>query len=152
MPTPTVNSDTADKRKFYLVHDTARRLAAAQCQLAPDGYVCRIEPPARSLDQNAYQWPYLLGFSQQKQWPVNGVMCTLPPEDWKDVLTAAFENETTPRLASGWDGGIVMLGRRTSKYGKKKFAEWMTWLIAAADVSGITPVFKDGEHKRWGQE
>lgn len=138
-----------DKRVFFLVHDTARKLAAAQCMAAQDGYVCRIEPPSRTLDQNAYQWPYLEGFSRQLQWPVNGVMCKLSPEDWKDILTAAFENETEPRLAAGLDGGIVMLGRRTSRLGKKKFALWMEWLMAAAALKGVEPVFKNGEHKKW---
>ena len=138
-----------EKRVFFLVHDTARKLAAAQCMEAQDGYVCRIEPPSRTLDQNAYQWPYLEGFSQQLQWPVNGVMCKLSPEDWKDILTAAFENETEPRLAAGLDGGIVMLGLRTSRLGKKKFALWMEWLMAAAALKGVEPVFKNGEHKKW---
>ena len=138
-----------EKRVFFLVHDTARKLAAAQCMAAQDGYVCRIEPPSRTLDQNAYQWPYLEGFSQQLQWPVNGVMCKLSPEDWKDILTAAFANETEPRLAAGLDGGIVMLGLRTSRLGKKKFALWMEWLMAAAALKGVEPVFKNGEHKKW---
>ncbi len=138
-----------EKRVFFLVHDTARKLAAAQCMAAQDGYVCRIEPPSRTLDQNAYQWPYLEGFSRQLQWPVNGVMCKLSPEDWKDILTAAFENETEPRLAAGLDGGIVMLGLRTSRLGKKKFALWMEWLMAAAALKGVEPVFKNGEHKKW---
>lgn len=138
-----------DKRVFFLVHDTARKLAAAQCMAAQDGYVCRIEPPSRTLDQNAYQWPYLEGFSRQLQWPVNGVMCKLSCEEWKDILTAAFENETEPRLAAGLDGGIVMLGLRTSRLGKKKFALWMEWLMAAAALKGVEPVFKNGEHKKW---
>lgn len=142
-----------DKRVFYLVHDTARRLAAAQCMTAQEGYVCRIEPPSRTLDQNAYQWPYLEGFSQQLLWPVNGEMVKLTKDEWKDILTCAFEEETKPRLAMGFEGGgMVMLGRRTSQYGKKKFAEWMEWLMAASALKGVEPVFKDGQHKRWGQE
>ena len=78
------------------------------------------------------------------QWPVNGEMTWLSKEEWKDILTAAFEKEINPRLAAGFDGGIVMLGRRTSKYGKKQFAEWMEWLIAAAALKGVEPVFKNG--------
>lgn len=71
-------------------------------------------------------------------------MTWLSKEEWKDILTAAFEKETNPRLAAGFDGGIVMLGRRTSKYGKKQFAAWMEWLIAAASLKGVEPVFKNG--------
>jgi hypothetical protein len=139
----------SDNRHFIFAHDTARRQAAAWCMNAPEGYHCRITEPSRTLDQNAYQWPYLEGFSKQLQWPVNGVMVWMTPDEYKDVLTCAFEEEVKPRLAMGWDGGIVMLGRRTSQFGKKKFALWMEWLMAAAALKGIEPVFKDGEHKRW---
>lgn len=139
-----------DKHVFFLVHDTARRLAAEQCMTAESGYVCRIEPPGRTLEQNAYQWPYLDGFSKQLQWPVNGELVWLTREEWKDILTCAFEEEVKPRLAMGFEGaGMVMLGRRTSTYGKRKFALWMEWLMAAAAIKGVTPIFKDGEHKRW---
>ena len=86
----------------------------------------------RTLDANAAQWPILDAWSAQKQWPVNGAMCWLSKEEWKDILTATFEGETTPRLSPGLNGGMVMLGRRTSKYGKKRFSEWLDWLNAAS--------------------
>jgi hypothetical protein len=93
--------------------------------------------PKRSLDANAAQWPILEAWSKQKQWPVNGYMTTLTSEEWKDILTATFEGETTPRLSPGLNGGMVMLGRRTSKYGKKKFSEWLDWLNSASYHAGI---------------
>jgi len=139
----------SDKRIFFLVHETARKLAAAQCMLAPAGYSVEIKEPSRTLEQNAYQFPYLEGFAQQLKWPVNGEMVNLTKLEYKDILTAAFEKETNPRLAAGFDGGVVMLGRRTSGYGKKKFSEWMEWLMAAAALKGVEPVFKDGQHKKW---
>ncbi len=91
----------------------------------------------RTIAQNRYQWPILNAWAKQKQWPINGEMMWITAEDYKDILTAAFEKETNPRIAKGYDGGIVMLGRRTSKYGKKKFAEWIEWLNAATAVTGI---------------
>jgi len=142
----------SDRRIYFLVHETARNLAAAQVMLAPDGYSVEIKEPSRTLDQNAYQFPYLEGFAQQLKWPVNGEMVKLDKLEWKDILTAAFEEEVKPRLAMGWDGGIVMLGRRTSQYGKRKFSLWMEFLMAAAALKGVEPVFKDGEHKRWQPE
>ena len=90
-----------------------------------------------TLAHNPSQWPILTAWAKQKQWPINGEMMWISAEDYKDILTAAFEKETNPRLAKGYDGGIVMLGRRTSKYGKKKFAEWIEWLNAATAVTGI---------------
>lgn len=122
----------------------SRSGAKAAIDAAPDGYGVSIKEANRTLEQNSSQFPYLEGFSQQIEWPVNGVMTSLAPEEWKDILTAAFEGETSPRLAAGYDGGIVMLGRRTSKYGKKRFSEWLEWLIAAAALRGVEPVYVHG--------
>lgn len=133
-----------DKQIVFLIDDKRKSYAKQIIDQAPNDYVCEIKEKTRTLEQNAFQWPYLQGFSEQMQWPVNGEMTWLSKEEWKDILTAAFEKETNPRLAAGFDGGIVMLGKRTSKYGKRKFAEWMEWLIAAAALKGIDPVFKNG--------
>lgn len=133
-----------DKQIVFLIDDQRKSYAKQIIEQAPNDYVCEIKEKTRTLEQNAFQWPYLQGFSEQMQWPVNGEMTWLSKEEWKDILTAAFEKETNPRLAAGFDGGIVMLGRRTSKYGKKHFAAWMEWLIAAAALKGIEPVFKNG--------
>ena len=99
--------------------------------------ICPVCEERRNTGQNAVQWPVLEAWAKQKQWSVNGSMCYLTAEEWKDVLTAAFEGETSPRIASGLDGGIVMLGRRTSRYGKKRFSEWLDWLHAASHHADI---------------
>jgi hypothetical protein len=115
----------------------ARRRAADFCMEAPDGAVARFSDPTRTLEQNAAQWPILEAFSQQLQWPVNGQMVYMSAKEWKDVLTAAFEQETV-RLAMAFDGpGVVMLGQRTSQYGKRKFSEWLEFLHAAAASRGV---------------
>lgn len=116
-----------NKQYFVLAHDIARNGAKQAIDNAPDGYVVEISEPNRTLDQNAAQWPILAEFARQKQWPVNGQLCWLTAEEWKDVLTAAFKNEQV-RLAQGIDGGVVMLGRRTSKFNKKEFSEWLEYL------------------------
>ena len=92
----------------------------------------------RTLDQNAAQWPILEAWSKQKIWVVNGSKTRMSAEEWKDVLTSAFEGETAPRLAMGLYGGVVMLGRRTSKYNKARFAEWLDWLKAASHHAGVS--------------
>lgn len=91
----------------------------------------------RTEAQNAAQWPILNAWAEQKPWPVNGVMCKLGPDEYKDILTAAFEGETSPRIAAGLNDGVVMLGRRTGRYGKKRFGEWLDWLNAASHHAGI---------------
>ena len=103
---------------------------------APEGWRVTVQEPTRSLDQNAAQWPILEAFSQQLTWPVNGAMVRMDPEEWKDVLTAAFKGETT-RLAMGLDGGVVMLGQRTSKFSKARFSDWLEFLNATAAARGV---------------
>jgi hypothetical protein len=103
------------KRTYGLVHMEARRRAAQDCMTAPEGYVATVSEPTRSLDQNAAQWPILQAFAEQKQLMVNGKMEYVSDEEWKDVLTAAF-NEELNRVAH-WKGRMVLLGQRTSKFG-----------------------------------
>lgn len=130
------------RRVFFLVHAQARANAIVAVKQAPEGYCVELKEPNRTLDQNAAQWPILEAFSHQLKWPVNGQMVTMTPEEWKDVLTAAFHRETA-RLAMGLDGGVVMLGQRTSKFGKKKFGEWLEFLHAVAAQRGVV-VYSDG--------
>lgn len=123
------------KRTYGLVHQEARRRAAQDCMTAPEGYVATVSEPTRTLDQNAAQWPILDAFSKQKQLMVNGKMEWVSDEEWKDVLTAAF-NEELNRVAH-WKGRMILLGQRTSKFGKGRFSEWLEWLHAAAVEEGV---------------
>ena len=128
------------KRQFVLQpkpHPARRLCAEFILNEAPDGYGVTVAEAARSVEQNAAQWPILDAFSKQLQWPVNGRMEWMTPEEWKDVLTAAFEQETV-RLAMAFDGpGVVMLGKRTSKFSKGKFSNWLEFLHAAAVSRGV---------------
>jgi hypothetical protein len=67
----------------------------------------------RSLEQNAKLWACLTDIARQVQWPVDGKLQYLTPDDWKDILTAGLNK--SQRVAQGVDGGFVMLGQRTSK-------------------------------------
>ena len=127
---------TMTKRVFILAHAQARQLAVDFVKGAPDGYSVTISEPNRSLEQNAAQWPILQAFADQLEWPVNGIMSKLEPDEWKDILTAAFENETV-RVAIGLNGGLVMLGKRTRTFSKKKFSEWLEFLHATAAHRGV---------------
>lgn len=127
------------KRTFVLqpLPHPSRRLCAEYVMQAPDGTAATFGEPSRSVEQNSAQWPILAAFSEQLQWPVNGQMVTMSPDEWKDVLTAAFERESV-RLAMAFDGpGVVMLGQRTSQYGKRKFSDWLEFLHASAAARGV---------------
>lgn len=119
------------KKVFIMAHTEARARAVQAVKDAPDGYAVAISEPTRNLDQNAAQWPILQAFADQLQWPINGRMEWLQPEEWKDVLTCAFRRESV-RVAMGLDGGMVMLGSRTSKFSKAQFSDWLEFLNATA--------------------
>lgn len=126
----------SERQSFVLAHAEARRRAVAAVSGAPDGWAVVVSEPSRTLDQNAAQWPILEAFARQLQWPVNGKLCSLTADEWKDVLTAAFEGESV-RLAMGLNGGVVMLGRRTRHFGKARFSEWLEFLHATAVDRGV---------------
>lgn len=125
-----------DKRTFRLVNEETRRRAHTAIENAPDGHMVVVQEATRSLEQNAAQWPILQAFADQVQWPVNGKMVWLTDVEWKDILTAAFQGETV-RLAQGLDGGVVMLGLKTSKFGKRQFSEWLEFLHATAAAKDV---------------
>jgi hypothetical protein len=130
------------KRVFILAHAEARSRALQAVQDAPEGYAITVSEPNRNLNQNAAQWPILQAFADQMQWPVNGRMVWLTADEWKDILTAAFERETV-RVAMGLDGGMVMLGSRTSEFSKKRFGEWLEFLHATAADREIDLRYRD---------
>lgn len=124
------------KKTFYILSEEIRRRAQMFLATCPLGLAVSFQEATRSLEQNAAQWPILEAFSKQMQWPVNGQMVWLTPEEYKDVLTAAFQGETV-RLAAGLNGGVVMLGLRTSNFDKKRFSEWLDFLNATAALRGV---------------
>ena len=69
----------SDRKIYRLVHDTARKLAAAQIMLAPDGYVVDIRPPTRNNLQNSLLWPWLTAISTGMDWYGQH----LTNEEWK---------------------------------------------------------------------
>jgi len=93
--------------------------------------VLTLMPETRTQAQNRLMWPLLTCFAKQLQWPINGKMMTIDEDDFKDILSAAFKGETV-RLAMGLNGGVVLLGQRTSKFSKAQFSEWIEFLYATA--------------------
>lgn len=124
------------KQTFYLVHAEARLRAVEAVYQAPEGAQVTIGDRTRNSEQNALMWVLLEAFSKQLEWPVNGAMCYLSADDWKNILSAAFRQENI-RLAQGIDGNLVMLGSRTSQMGKKEFADFITFIESIAVEKGI---------------
>lgn len=125
------------KRPFVLLNtDIRRRVADYALSGAPDGWACVFSEPTRSLEQNAALWPLIEAFSRQLKWPVNGEMCQLSAEEFKAILTAGFKQENA-RLATGINGGVVMLGSSTRIMPKKEFSEFLEFIHYIAAERGV---------------
>jgi NinB protein len=126
----------SDNRHFILAHPTARKLAAAQCMLAPIGYHCRIEPPTRNLEQNAKLHAVLTDIAEQVEWFGK----KLPMEVWKRLCMAAWlrERGEQPTLIPALDGnGFDVIFEKTSKLSVSQCSELVEWCLAFAAEHGV---------------
>lgn len=128
------------KQLFQLSHSTARRNAAQAVMNAADGFMVEIKPRSRSLDQNAMLWSLLTELSKQLQWPIDGQMAKLTPEEWKHVLSAGLKRHQ--RVAMGIDGGFVVLGQSTSKMTVAEMTELIELIYAFGAQRDV--LFKEG--------
>jgi len=133
----------SDKRVFYFNNPTARRLARAQCDLAPDG--CKVvfdyEPPKTRPQEQKFH--AMIGdiarscvFLGQK----------FDTEEWKRLLIDAFarvmreqarlDGRPDPfgdygRVVPSLDGiGIVQLGIQSRKFSKPLAMQFIEYLYA----------------------
>ena len=110
-----------DKQVFQLVSPLVRRNAAYAIANAPDGFRCEIRPKTRTLAQNDTLWSILTDISSQVDFVVNGALVKVSPDEVKDILTAGLKRDL--RMAMGIDGGMVLLGQRTSKMSVRQMSE-----------------------------
>jgi 2-phospho-L-lactate guanylyltransferase (CobY/MobA/RfbA family) len=103
-----------------------------------DDFQITIADVAGTLDQNAAMWASLHDFATQVDYPVigkDGNRARANEDDLKAILTAAFEQEI--RWAPGLNGGTVFLGARTSRYGKRKMGEFLSFVHAGGSNRGV---------------
>ena len=141
------------KRVFKIDSDQSKNYAIQEIKAISDytkPQQVTIEPEKRSNGMNKAQWPILTAFANQVQWPVNGQMVYMTPENWKDVLTAAFRKEV-PKMAMAFDySGVVMLGQRTREFKKDEWPAWIEFLNWAAAEKGVKIPVSKREAEAWG--
>jgi hypothetical protein len=120
------------------VREVCRLAYLFATELAVAGAIEIIVRPVKSrrtLEQNAKLWAMLGDISRQVQWPVNGVMQTLDPEDWKALMTAAARQEV--RMAAGINGGVVMLGVSTKRMTVRELGDVIECMYAFGVDKGV---------------
>lgn len=107
-------------------------IQALRSGLAKGPAVVTLTRPKRSLDQNRLMWPLLTDFSQQVEHFGN----KYTPDQWKDILTAAYQGciDYAPSL----DGkGLVAFGVRTSQWPKDTFSQFIEFVFAEGSERGV---------------
>lgn len=125
----------SEKRIIRLV-PASRHAALEAVRNAPDEYVVTIQPPKRSMVQNAKMWAMLGDIAKQVVW----YGLTLSSDDWKDVLSASLRKEirTVPNI----DGnGLVVLGMRTSQMSVGEMNELIEFMYS----------FGAGKEVKWSE-
>jgi hypothetical protein len=107
---------------------------------APPRTVASLKGVKRSIPQNARLWAMLTDIARQATWA--GKKRTT--EEWKDLFTAAVKTaggglEAVP----GLEGGLMILGLRTSEMSVAEMADLQTYIEAWGAQNGV--VFSDAE-------
>lgn len=104
---------------------------------APHGSVGRIDPPKRSLDQNAKMHAMLSDVSRAKPEGRD-----YPPEIWKSLFMAdvGFEPRFEPSLSGR---GVVPIGYKSSRLTKGEFSDLIECILAYGAEHGVQ--WSDGE-------
>jgi hypothetical protein len=125
---------------FFLVHDTARRLAMEAVRSAEQGMVVTIRKPNRSLDQNAKFHSAVADIAKAK--PVwNNI--TMDADDWKALLILSHAIATggqdgAMRLVPDLEGkGYVQLRESSARMTVARSASLIDYVTAWAAAHGI---------------
>jgi hypothetical protein len=109
----------------------ARSKAHSLIVQAPDGYVCRVEPPKRTGDQNDKLWAMLTDICRAKP---QGRRMT--PDQWKAVFMSACGYEV--QFLNGLDGQPFPAGFRSSRLSKAQMSELIEFVTAWGTENGVT--------------
>lgn len=97
---------------------------------APPGTLVSFKKPCRSTDQNKLLWQRLGEISESMEWDGK----RLSSEDWKDLFTGAIRKcDVVP----GLEGGVVVLGLRTSSMSRTEMTALLDYISAFAAENGI---------------
>ena len=122
---------------FRLVHDTARSSAARAIASAADGWIVRVSPPTRSLDQNALLHAALSDIAEQVEWKGQRFEITT----WKRLCVASWLREIgeSPELIPALDGkGFDIVFEHTSKMTVKQMTSLIEWVHFFGAEHGVT--------------
>lgn len=93
------------------------------------------KPETRTTAQNRLLFSVLRDLSEQCKWVINGKLVKADVLDIKDILSASLRCEQ--RIAQGLDGGLVVLGMRTSELTIAEMGDLITLGHSVGDERGV---------------
>ena len=113
-----------------LTNPHARARAHALVERAPQGFVCKIEEPKRTLEQNDRMWAMLTDISVAMPM---GRRHT--PDDWKAIFMNACGWEC--QFVEGLDGRPFPKGFRSSQMTKSQMTALIDFIQSFGDENGV---------------
>lgn len=115
---------------LILSNPRAREAAHNLIDRAPDGYLCNINEPKRTDEQNDKMWAMLSDISRAKPM---GRRHT--PDDWKAILMNACGWEC--QFIEGLDGRPFPQGFRSSNLTKSQMSNLIEFMLAFGAEHGV---------------
>ena len=127
-------------RRLYILHSRDQRIGVARIVAELPQYSrVEIKGPARTLPQNDKMWAMLTEIAAQATWHGE----KLSENDWKDLFTGAVKVAGGGvRAVPGLEGGIMLLGLRTSEMTVAEMGDLINYMEAKAAELGV--VLADG--------
>jgi hypothetical protein len=119
----------SEARVYVMSHAEARQRALNAVAESPDGYRVKIEPPKRSLDQNAKFHALCSDLARQcVEWA--GMPRTA--EEWKVLLVSGHAAATGlgAELVRGLEGEFVMLRESTAAMSRARGSSLIEYAMA----------------------
>ncbi len=123
-------------RTFVLVHDNARRNAAAFMAQAPDGSVVKVSEPTRTSDQNAKFHAMCSDLAKSgTQWA--GKPRTA--DQWKVLLVSghAVATKEGAEVVPGLEGECINIRESTASMSKRRTASLIEYTLAFCAAMGV---------------
>lgn len=118
-----------------LYNQQQRNIAIEAIRNAPDGSFVEVKPSTRSIEQNRLMWRLLTITARSVPWTVNGEQQMISPDDWKAIFSSSLHSEN--RIAKGLRGGLVMLGRSTSRMTVQQMTDMIEIIYSFLAERGI---------------
>lgn len=125
------------RRPFFLVHEQARRNAAAYCQEAPAGSMVVFSEPTRTGEQNA-KFHAIVGDIAKSGIKWAGKARTAA--EWKVLLVSGHATATNigSEIVPGLEGEFVNIRESTALMSKSRGASLIEYALAFCANEGIS--------------